>query len=226
MYVDGAGMTALDRTGKPEALWIPVVVHGDGAGGCHAARVLGTVRRLALQDDAGMLIRRDLPEDHAAVRAILAAAFADPAAPAGMPVEVGLVDALRAGGEWMPPLSMVAESEGGEIIGYVVCTRGWVDGDPALGLGPLAVLPAVQGRGVGSALMHAVLGAADALEEPLVALLGHTEYYPRFGFRSAAEVGIAPPAEDWASHFQVRTLSAYRPGPGGVFRYARAFDDV
>ena len=173
-----------------------------------------------------MLIRRDLPEDHAAVRGVLSAAFADPAAPANVPVEIGLVDALRAGSEWMPPLSMVAESEGGEVIGYVVCTRGWVDGRPALGLGPLAVLPAVQGRGAGSALMHAVLGAADALEEPLVALLGHTEYYPRFGFRPAAELGIAPPVEEWASHFQVRALSTYELDLSGVFRYARAFDDL
>ena len=178
-----------------------------------------------IRDDLGVLIRRDLPEDEGAIRAVLAAVFADPAA-ASVPVEVGLVDALRAGSEWLPPLSMVAESDAGEIIGYVVCTRGWVDGHPALGLGPLAVLPDLHGRGAGSALMHAVLGAADALEEPLVVLLGHTDYYPRFGFRPAAELGIDPPVEEWASHFQVRTLSAYRPGLTGVFRYAAAFDDV
>ena len=120
---------------------------------------------------------------------------------------------------------MVAEADGGEVVGYVVCTRGWVDGHPALGLGPLAVLPDVQGRGAGSALMHAVLGAADALEEPLVVLLGHTEYYPRFGFRPAAELGVDPPVDDWAPHFQVRTLGATRPDLSGVFRYAPAFDD-
>ena len=90
----------------------------------------------------------------------------------------------------------------------------------------MAVLPDAQGRGAGAALMHAVLGAADALEEPLVALVGHTEYYPRFGFRPAAELRIAPPVEDWASHFQVRTLSSYSPDLSGVFRYAQAFDDL
>ena len=173
-----------------------------------------------------MLIRRDRPEDHPVIRAVLAAAFADEAPPGKAPVEIALVDALRAGSEWIPQLSMVAEADGGEVVGYVVCTRGWVDGHPALGLGPLAVLPDVQGRGVGSALMHAVLGAADALEEPLVALLGHTEYYPRFGFRPAAELGVDPPVEDWAPHFQVRTLSAYAPGVRGVFRYAAAFNDL
>ena len=173
-----------------------------------------------------MLIRRDRPEDHAVIRAVLAAAFADESSPGEAPVEIALVDALRAGSEWIPQLSMVAEADGGEVVGYVVCTRGWVDGQPALGLGPLAVLPDVQGQGVGAALMHAVLGAADALEEPLVALLGHAEYYPRFGFRPAAELEIDPPVEDWAPHFQVRTLSAYAPGLRGVFRYAAAFNDL
>ncbi len=173
-----------------------------------------------------MLIRRDRPEDHPAIRAVLAAAFAEEAAPGEAPVEIALVDALRAGSEWIPQLSMVAEADGGEVAGYVVCTRGWVDDVPALGLGPLAVLPDVQGRGAGSALMHAVLGAADALEEPLVALMGHTEYYPRFGFRPAAELGIGPPVEEWASHFQVRALSAYTPELRGGFRYARAFHDL
>ena len=173
-----------------------------------------------------MLIRRDRPGDRTAVRAVLAEAFADPAAPRGVPVEVGLVDALRAGPEWIPQLSLVAESEEKAVLGYVVCTRGWVDGRPALGLGPLAVAPAAQRRGAGSALMHAVLGAADALDEPLVALLGHTEYYPRFGSRPARELGITPPVADWAPHFQVRTLGAYQPDLRGTFRYVPPFEQI
>lgn len=173
-----------------------------------------------------MRIRRERPGDRAAVRAVLTAAFKNPAALQDVPVEVGLVDALRASSEWVPQLSMVAESEGAEVLGYVVCTRGWVDDHPVLGLGPLAVRPAEQRRGVGSALMHAVLGAADALEEPLVALLGHTDYYPRFGFRPAGQLGITPPVAAWASHFQVRTLSAHHPGVRGAFRYAQPFNDL
>ena len=173
-----------------------------------------------------MLIRRERPADRSAVRAVIADAFKNPEAPQAVPVEVGLVDALRASAEWIPQLSMVAKSDDGELVGYVVCTRGWVDGRPALGLGPLAVAPSAQRRGAGSALMHAVLGAADALDEPLVALLGHTEYYPRFGFRPADQLGIRPPVEAWASHFQVRVLSNHQPDLRGSFRYAQPFGDL
>lgn len=155
-----------------------------------------------------MLIRRELPDDVEAVRGVNAAAFAGEAAtPDAVPIEVGLVDELRATDEWLPALSMVAEVNG-EITGYVVCSRAWVDPHLVLALGPLAVLPQWQGRGVGSALMHAVLDAADALDEPLVVLLGHTDYYPRFGFRPAADLGVESPVAAWGAHFQARPMTA------------------
>jgi putative acetyltransferase len=170
-----------------------------------------------------MVIRRERAADQAAIRTVVADAFRDQSPAGNVAVEVGLVDALRASAEWLPELSLVAEGDDHAVVGYVVCTRGWVDDEAALGLGPLAVAPSAQGRGTGSALMHAVLGAADALGEPLVALLGHTDYYPRFGLRPASEVGVTPPDPAWASHFQVRTLSTYRPQPRGTFRYAAPF---
>jgi putative acetyltransferase len=74
--------------------------------------------------------------------------------------------------------------------------------------------------------MHAVLGAADALGEPLVALLGSTAYYPRFGFRLAGEYGITPKEPRWVPHFQVRTLTGYEPGLRGPFAYPEPFDQV
>jgi putative acetyltransferase len=176
---------------------------------------------------ARMVIRRDRPEDHDGVRAVLAAAFADADAPSGTPVEIGLVDALRASDEWLAPLSLVAlGAHDDDVTGYVVCSRGWVAEQPALGLGPLAVAPGLQGRGIGAALMHAVLGGADALGEPLVALVGHREYYPRFGFRPAADLGIEAPDASWGSHFQTRSLTAWSPQMTGVFRYARPFEDL
>jgi putative acetyltransferase len=73
------------------------------------------------------------------------------------------------------------------------------------------------------ALMHAVLGAADALDEPFVALLGDPDFYRRFGFVPSTEVGIVSPDPAWGRYFQVRALSAYRPMTG-VFAYAEPFN--
>ena len=64
----------------------------------------------------------------------------------------------------------------------------------------------------------------DALDEPLVALVGHADYYPRFGFRPAQEYGITPPVASWAPNFQVRLLTSYSPAIAGEFRYAQPFD--
>ncbi len=139
---------------------------------------------------AGVLVRREAPGDAGSIRAVTAAAFARPGE--DVPVEAPLVDWLRASPAWIPELSLVAVDPGGDVVGHVVCTRGTVGPAPVLALGPLSVRPDWQRRGVGKALMHAVLGAADALGEPLVVLLGSTRYYPRFGFRLASEYGITP----------------------------------
>lgn len=176
-----------------------------------------------------MIIRRETPRDVSAIRAVTAAAFATaehsapPVEPDGAPGEATLVGWLREDEGWVPALSLVAEDEHGTVVGHVVCTRGTVDGAPALGLGPLSVDPGRQGRGVGSALMHAVLAAADALDEPLVALLGDPGYYRRFGFRPASEVGVRAPEPAWGDLFQVRTLTAYDPALTGTFTYAAPF---
>jgi putative acetyltransferase len=93
-----------------------------------------------------------------------------------------------------------------------------------LALGPLTVRPDQQRRGVGSALVHAVLGAADALGEPLVVLLGDPGYYHRFGFRLSSEYQITPPQPDWHPHFQVRALTAYTLTLRGAFAYPDPFN--
>jgi putative acetyltransferase len=173
-----------------------------------------------------VLIRREGPGDAGVIYAVTAAAFSR-AAESGIPAEAPLVDALRASRAWIPALSLVAvDDPGGDLAGHVVCSRGSVGGLPVLALGPLSVRPDRQRSGVGSALVHSVLGAADALGEPLVALLGSTAYYRRFGFRLASAYGITPKEPRWAPDFQVRTLTAYDSGLRGPFAYAEPFDRV
>ena len=172
-----------------------------------------------------MLIQRETSTHTPAIRTVTAAAFAHPDQPHRIPVEAGLVDELRASDAWLPMLSLVAVDAAG-VVGHVLGSRARVDSAPVLAVGPLSVHPDHQGHGVGPALMHAVLGAADALDEPLVVLLGDPRYYARFGFRLAEEYGIMPPVPEWRPHFQVRTLTAFTPALRGQFTYAEPFDRV
>ena len=165
-----------------------------------------------------VLVRREHPTDVGPITDIHRAAF-------NGEVEPQLVVALRASDAWLPQLSLVAELNG-TIVGHVVCTRAHVAETPVLGLGPLGVVPALQKSGVGTALMHAVLGAADAMDEPVVVLLGHTDYYPRFGFEPATNLGITPPVSEWGNHFQARPLSTHNSNIQGPFAYAAPFNDL
>lgn len=153
------------------------------------------------------------------------AAFHQAEHPDSTPPEATLVDQLRSCPDAIPSLSVVA-LDADRVVGHVICSRGWIDEHPALGLGPIGVLPDHQGRGVGAALMYAVLGAADALDEPIVVLLGHLDYYPRFRFVPASDHGIAAPVADWQSHFQALPLTGHDPTLRGTFRYAAPFDNV
>ncbi len=172
-----------------------------------------------------MIIRCEAPGDVQSITDVHAEAFSDPESPDVVPAEVKLVDDLRDSDCWIPKLSLVLTVDD-MVVGHVVCTRGWVGHHEALGLGPIGLLRSHQLKGGGSALMHAVLGAAEAMGEPLVALLGSTEYYPRFGFVSAAELEIEAPDVNWGAHFQARTLTTYQPRMTGRFRYAPPFDGV
>lgn len=165
-----------------------------------------------------VIIRRATPSDLDDVGRIHAAAF-------GQDVERDLAITLLTDGSAIPELSLVAEHDGG-LIGHVVCSRGDVDGRMAPGLGPIGIVPEHQGGGAGSALMHAVIGAADALGAPLIALLGSPAFYSRFGFVESTRIGIAAPDPAWGMHFQVRTLAAYDGTITGTFTYAAAFDGL
>ena len=147
----------------------------------------------------------------------------------GVPArEATLVDQLRLDSQaWLPRLSLVAEED--ELpVGHVLCSRGRLRGEvPVLALGPIGVLPHHQGLGIGTALVHAVCAAADALDEPLVILLGNPLFYQRTGFVLAGQFRITPPVAAWERSFQARPLTAFDPRVHhGEFRYATAFDSI
>lgn len=172
-----------------------------------------------------MQIRPAVPSDLAAARAIHAAAFRRPEAPDTEPVEVRVLDDLVAADDIIEPLTLVAEL-GGEPVGHVACSVGMIDEVEVAALGPIGVLPAHQGQGIGSALVRAALAEADRLGYPVMILLGSTVFYPRFGFVPASGLGIESPDPTWSDYFQAHPLAAYRPDVRGRFRYAPAFDGL
>ncbi|GED98260.1 GNAT family N-acetyltransferase [Gordonia crocea] len=179
-------------------------------------------------DDAPMIIRPEEPRDVPAIDAVHRSAFGGPDGSPdggnegdGEPGEVGLVHRLR--DDRLLVVSLVAEPPDGAVVGHVCLSRGDLAGTRASGLGPLGVRPDVQRTGVGSALMHAALAAAQAAGEAVVLLLGDPAYYARFGFGPAASLGISPDVAQWAGpHFQAHRLGDGTV-PAGVFRYAEPF---
>ena len=109
------------------------------------------------------------------------------------------------------------------MVGHVTASQATVDTDPVVAVGPIGVLPEQQGIGIGSALMDALLSAADAADVPLIVLLGSPEYYSRFGFRPAKELDVMSPVPEWGDAFQARPLTAYTKSVAGPFQYAPAF---
>ena len=169
-----------------------------------------------------MTVRRQQDDDYEAARHIYAAAFARPESPESVPLEVGIFEGLWMAGDAIPELSFTAVNEVG-AVGHVTASRATVATDSVVAVGPIGVLPEYQGRGIGSALMDALLSAADEAAVPMVVLLGSPRYYSRFGFRPAQELGVLSPAPQWGEAFQARPLTAYTPALAGPFRYAPAF---
>lgn len=130
-----------------------------------------------------MPIRPARPEDHAAIAALLTAAF-------GGAEETALVAALRRAGAVVTEL--VEEGAGGEVLGMAMVSRmaapeGW------LALAPVATRPGFERRGIASGLVLAVLEAGRASGARAAAVLGDPAFYKRFGFSVAAAAEMSSP---------------------------------
>ena len=165
-----------------------------------------------------MKIRRETEADFAAVTEVTAAAF-------GQEDEARLVEAIRGCDEFVPELTLVAE-EDGRVVGHVMFSNSALEGSDTglLQLSPLSVAPDRQNQGIGAALTREALRLADERGEPLVLVLGHPEYYPRFGFRPASTLGLEAPNPDWPDEaFMAVPLTAYDPALRGRVTFAPPF---
>ena len=163
------------------------------------------------------------PEHIDAVREVHRSAF-------GGGSEARLVDRLRATDAFIPRLSLVA-CWGSLPVGHLLLTRGAVEcqsgREAALALAPVAVRPEYQARGIGARLIHRALDDARSQGFNLVVVLGHPDYYPRFGFVPASRFGIvAPfdvPDEAWMARWLDASLARVL---NGTMRYADPFHEL
>ena len=167
-----------------------------------------------------MLIRDEEQKDWTAVHAVNASALETPA-------EAGLVNALRE--QAHPVISLVAV-EGGTIVGHIMFSPVSLSGHPGLkimGLAPMAVAPEYQRKGIGSALVHTGLDRCKQLGFGAVVVLGHPEYYPRFGFSPSTRFGIKCEYEVPEEVFMVfELLPGYLRGASGTIKYHAAFSNL
>ena len=141
--------------------------------------------------------------------------------------EARLVRLLRASAS--PLVELVAE-ENGEIIGHILFSPVTLSADAdfhAMGLAPMAVVPDRQRQGIGGALIRAGLEQCRELAQGAVFVLGHPDYYPRFGFVAASRFGISSPYEVPDPVFMALELEpAALADKAGEMRYHPAFDSL
>jgi putative acetyltransferase len=166
-----------------------------------------------------MIIREERQGDAERVREVNLAAFETS-------TEADLVDALRR--QARPLVSLVAEDDA-NVIGHILFSPVTLASDPGLmlmGLAPMAVVPSRQRQGVGSTLVREGLERCQQLNVAAVVVLGHSEYYPRFGFLPAFRLSLRSEYDGPDEAFMVRELrdGALR-GLSGTIRYHSVFRD-
>ena len=171
-------------------------------------------------------IRQELPQDRASVYNLIREAFA--AVEESDHSEQDLVERLRHSSSFIPELSLVAETGQGEVVGHILLTRiHIINGTqmfPSLAVAPLSVLPSWQRQGIGSTLIREAHRRATALGYGSAVLLGHSGYYPRFGYQPACRFGIRFPFEAPADCcMAVELLPGGLKGVQGRVEYDPAF---
>jgi putative acetyltransferase len=163
-------------------------------------------------------VREERPDDVPAIRDVNKRAF-------GQDLEGNLVDALRSNGAAL--LSLVAVLNG-RIVGHIMYSPACVGGGTiGAALGPMAVLPERQRQGVGSKLVEAGNRKIQEQGYPFIIVLGHSDYYPRFGFMPAGNHGITCEWEVPDNVFMVLVLDQEKmQGVSGLARYRHEFSIV
>ncbi|MBI1814801.1 MAG: N-acetyltransferase [Deltaproteobacteria bacterium] len=168
-----------------------------------------------------LAIRAETIADYAAIHEINALAF-------GRDDEARLVEAIRASAEFIPELSLVAV-DGTTVVGHVLFSRIALQTSegalPALALAPMAVRPKFQNRGVGCELVRHGLDDCRRLGHRIVVVVGHPNYYPRFGFTSARALGLEAPYRD-AAFMALELMPGVLRGVRGTVEYPAAFSQV
>ena len=168
-----------------------------------------------------IIVRHERPEDASSVREVNELAF-------GQPAEADLVERLRQTGS--DSMSLVAEDD--SVVGHILFTSVVVEsvGHRVLGMGlaPMAVLPDRQRQGIGSQLVRRGLDILGERGCPFVVVVGHPQFYPRFGFEPASSHGLACQWEGVPdAAFMVMVLDVHAmAGVSGVAKYRDEFNDV
>jgi putative acetyltransferase len=165
-----------------------------------------------------LLIRPENAADRDAIREVNQLTF-------GGEAEANLVDALRDGG--FVTVSLVAETEA-KVVGHILFSAVTIRTDIAafevLSLAPMAVLPEIQRKGIGSALVHAGIEACRKLPYGSIVVLGHPEFYPRFGFSPDIACRLKCPFGSGEAWMALELVPESLKGVGGTVEYPPPFD--
>lgn len=171
-------------------------------------------------------IRQEQNEDCLAVSDLIEAAFADMQQSDHQ--EHLLVKRLHGSDTFVPQLSLVAETDDERIVGYILLTKVEIVSETcaetSLAVAPLAVLPGFQKRGIGGMLLMEAHKRAASLGFGTAVVLGHKEYYPRFGYRKAIDFGIEFPFDVPHELCMIAELIPHAAdGLSGMVRYPDVF---